>query len=66
MKKYKVIKDQQKLSDKEIEGFKSFSGLAESYQRATKRPTQPMYKNKWMFFAILVIVLLALWISGEI
>lgn len=66
MKKYKVIKENKKLSDGEIAKFRDFSALTQSYQRATKRPKEPLYKNKWMFIALVIIILLALWISGEL
>ncbi|HYG52421.1 MAG TPA: hypothetical protein VD905_16030 [Flavobacteriales bacterium] len=66
MKKYKVIKEKRQLTDDEIEGLKSFSQLTQSYQRATRRPTVPVYKNKWAFIALVIIVLLLLWISGEL
>ena len=66
MKKYKLIKESQPLTDKEVETFKSFSGLTEQYQRATKRPSQPIYKNKWAFIALVIIILLLLIMSGEI
>lgn len=66
MKKYKLIKEDRPLTDKEVESFKSFSGLTEQYQRATKRPTQPLYKNKWAFIALLIIILLILLIMGEL
>lgn len=66
MKKYKLIKENRPLTDKEVEAFKSFSGLTEQYQRATKRPRQPIYKNKWAFIALVIIILLTLIITGEI
>jgi hypothetical protein len=66
MKKYKVIKEDKKLSDTEIVKYRNFSELAQSYQRATKRPKEPLYKNKWMFIALVIIILLTLWICGEI
>lgn len=66
MKKYKIIKEHRPLTDKEMETFKSFSGLTEQYQRATKRPTQPLYKNKWAFIALVIIILLLLMIMDEI
>lgn len=65
MKKYKLIKDNS-VTDKEIEGFKNFSGLSQSYQRATKRSGVPLYKNKWAFIALVIIILLTLWITGEL
>lgn len=66
MKKYKIIKEDRTLTDREVEGYKSFSGLTEQYQRATKRPAQPIYKNKWAFIALVIIILLTLLITGEI
>ena len=73
MKKYKIIKDspdekgeKRQLTDDEIEGLKNFSQLTQSYQRATRRPEVPIYKNKWAFIAIVIIVLVVLWVMGEL
>jgi hypothetical protein len=66
MKKYKVIKEKRPLTDEEIEGLKNFSQLTQSYQRATRRPEVPIYRNKWAFIALVIIVLLVLWMTGEL
>jgi hypothetical protein len=67
MKKYKVIKGEKKqLTDDEVEGLKNFSQLTQSYQRATRRPEVPIYKNKWAFILLVIIVLIVLWITGEL
>ena len=67
MKKYKIIKgEKRQLTDDEIEGLKNFSQLTQSYQKATRRPETPIYKNKWAFIAIVIIVLVVLWMMGEL
>jgi AAA15 family ATPase/GTPase len=66
MKRYRLVKKHKtQLSEEEIIKLKSFTNLTQSYQRATRRPTVPLYKNKWAFIALLIIILLTLLLSGE-
>jgi hypothetical protein len=61
MRKYKVNRTgEQKLPSKEtIEKYKDFSRLSHEYDRLTKRPKVPLYKDKRMFLILLLIVLMA-------
>lgn len=65
MRKYKVNRTEStKVPSKEtIEKYKDFSRLRHEYDRYTKRPTKPIYKDKKLFFFILMIALLALILS---
>lgn len=67
MKRYKLVKKHSApLSEEEIMKLKSFTDLTQSYQRATRRPTVPIYKKPWAFIALVIIILLALILSGEL
>lgn len=68
MKKYKLNKDLKKeqLSDEEILKYKDFSRLTHHYDKVTKRPSKPLYKNPYMFFVLVLIILLALLLAGEL
>lgn len=61
MRKYKINRtSEQKLPSKEtIEKYKDFSRLSHEYDRLTKRPKVPLYKDKRMFLILLLIVLMA-------
>lgn len=65
MRSYKVNKDNKEtLPDKEtIEKYKDFSQLTHEYDRLTKRPKVPLYKDKKMFLVLLLIVLIAYLLS---
>lgn len=62
MRKYKVNRKKPvKLPSKEaMEKYKDFSRLRHEYDRYVKRPTKPIYKDKKLFFFILMIALMAL------
>lgn len=67
MKKYKLNKSNTKkpLSEEEISGFKDFNSLQKQYNEITK-PGKPLYKRPFLFFILVLIILLALLLSGEI
>jgi len=61
MKKYKLnTEDQKKLpSEKVILKHKNFNDLRMQYNEVTKRPKQPLYKNKRMFLLLVLIAVTA-------
>ena len=63
MKKYKIDKDQNQLSDKELSKFKDFSKLSASYEKMTRRP-KPLYRNPKAFFVLAMIAVVA-WLVAE-
>lgn len=58
MKKYKVNNDQQKPSKKEVQQYKNFAQLKHQYDRFTKRPKKPFYKDPKLFLGLVVIVII--------
>lgn len=59
MTKYKFHIDKPSLSDEKIEKHKDFKKLYYNYQRATKPLYKtPLYKDKKVFLALLLILLL--------
>ncbi|MBX7095750.1 MAG: hypothetical protein K1X56_13595 [Flavobacteriales bacterium] len=68
MKKYSIHKEEKgkAMSDEEILGYKDFSRLHHRYEEVTKRPKQPLYKNPYLFFVLVLIILLALMLAGEL
>jgi hypothetical protein len=68
MKRYKLnkVNTSHQLSDEEIIRYKNFSRLHHQYDKITKRPAKPLYKNPIAFFILVLIILLALLLSGEI
>jgi len=60
MRKYTINKeDKPKVPSKEtIEKYKDFSRLSHEYDRLTKRPKLPLYKDKKMFLVLLLILLI--------
>ena len=65
MRKFEVNKDKkQKLPTKEeMAKYKDFARLSHEYDNVIKRPKKPLYKDKRMFFILLLIVLLAYLLS---
>ncbi len=65
MRKYKINRTQNvKLPSKEaMAKHKSFGRLWHEYDRVTKRPTKPIYKDKKLFFILLFIALMAMILS---
>jgi uncharacterized membrane protein YwzB len=68
MRKYKVNRTgENKVPSKEtIEKYKDFSRLSHTYDKYTKRPKVPIYKDKKMFLFILIVVLLAYLIAESV
>ena len=66
MKKYKINKTKKaRISEKEILKYKNFNRLSHAYQKMTKRPRIPLYKNPKAFLVLVIIALLA-WVLAEI
>ena len=65
MTKYKINRDQEPKipSKEEMEKYKDFSRLSANYDKFTKRPKLPLYKDKRFFLAILIIALIAYLLS---
>ena len=61
MKEYKINKDQAPKvpSSETIAKYKNFRHLSHEYDRLTKRPRVPIYKDKKAFLVLLLIVLIA-------
>jgi len=71
MKKYTLNKDKKEdfnktevPSDAVINKYKSFDQLRTSYEDVTKRPNQPLYKNKKLFLFLILIAVVA-WVISE-
>lgn len=59
MKEYKINNDKKSIPPKEvIQQKKDFGKLFHEYEKITKRPKKPIYKNKKYFFFLLLIALL--------
>ena len=60
MRKYKVNREQPvKMPSKEaIEKYKDFSRLRHEYDDYVKRPKKPLYKDRKMYWFILLILLI--------
>lgn len=66
MRSYKLNKDKKdKLpSDEVILKYKNFNQLRTTYEDITKRPAQPLYKNRKLFMLLLLIGL-TIWMIYE-
>ena len=66
MRKYKINRNKERklpphaVSDK----FKDFDKIRMQYGDITKRPKQPLYKNKKLFMLLILIALVA-WVVSE-
>ena len=66
MRKYKINRDKERklpphaVSDK----FKDFDKIRMQHGDITKRPKQPLYKNKKLFMLLILIALVA-WVVSE-
>ncbi len=59
MKKYKLNKDERDITIQEIEQFKNFKKFKANYEDVVRnRHKLPLYKNKKMLLAILMILLI--------
>ncbi len=67
MTKYKLNNDASPSvpSDQEIESTKDFGKLRANYDKVTKRPTQPLYKNPIAFFVLVIVIIILLLLTGE-
>ena len=65
MRKYKINRTnkEQTPTSESIAKRKNFRKLWHEYDRYTKRPTKPIYKDKKLFFFLLMIALMALILS---
>jgi len=65
MTKYKINRDKEskKPSKSDVEKYKNFSVLSANYDKFTKRPKLPLYKDKRFFLALLISALIAYLIS---
>lgn len=58
MKKYKINNDKKKPSKKDVEKMKDFSQIKHRYDRLTKRPKKPLYKNPKFFLGLLLVLII--------
>ena len=65
MTKYKINRDQEPKTptQEQMEKYKDFSRLTANYDKFTKRPKLPLYKNKRFFLALIIIALIAYLLS---
>ena len=66
MTKYKINRDQKETSvptKEQMQKYKDFSHLKANYDKATKRPKKPIYKDKRFFLGLLIIVIIAYLLS---
>lgn len=67
MREYKLNKDKKKEAaptDEVINKHKNFDQLRVQYEDVVKRPKLPLYKNRKLFFFLLLIGLVA-WLVAE-
>lgn len=58
MKKYTIHNEQSSPSDEAITKQKDFGKLLGNYEKVTKRPKKPIYKDpKYLLFIVLLLVL---------
>lgn len=59
MAKYKIENNENKISDAEIDKHKDFSKLVANYDQAKNLHQKPLYryKNRFIFLAIVLIIL---------
>lgn len=68
MKEFKINRDKEpKLPSKEtMAKYKDYSRLSHEYDRLTKRPKVPLYKDKRMFIVLLIILLITYLVSQAV
>ncbi len=69
MREYKVNRDPNKStvpSKEQIDKHKDFATLSHKYEKLTKRPKKPLYKDPKLFIALVVIVIVAYLITEVI
>lgn len=66
MKKYKLNNDKKnEPTPAQIKKYKDFSTVAHNYQRLTKRPKKPLYRDPKIFILILLLGLIFLLVFME-
>jgi hypothetical protein len=67
MTKYKLNTDPNENipSQEEIDATKDFGRLRANYDKVTKRPTVPLYKNPIAFFVLVIVIIILLLLTGE-
>ncbi|PHR47620.1 MAG: hypothetical protein COA32_06590 [Fluviicola sp.] len=66
MKKYKLNNDKKKEpTPAQIKKYKDFSTVAHNYQRLTKRPKKPLYRDPKFFILIILLGLIFLLVFME-
>ena len=63
-KRYRIKVGNTGVPDEVINNHKDFRALITDYQKVTKRPRQPLYKNPKVFLALVLIALLAWLLSS--
>ena len=63
MKKHRINKEDDLPSDEEISNYKDFGKLSHSYDKVTKRPKRPLYKDPKAFLGLLLIVIVVYIVS---
>ena len=61
MRKYQVNRDKEKAklpSKEKMQQYKDFSKLSHRYEKLTKRPKKPLYKDPKIFIALILIVVI--------
>jgi hypothetical protein len=68
MIKYKLNKNLsgQVPTDADIEASKDFARLHANYDKVTKRPKVPLYKNPIAFFILVIIIIILLLLTGDL
>lgn len=68
MTKYKINRDTEpkKPSKAEMDKYKDFNALNANYDKFVKRPKLPLYKDKRVFLALVIIGLIAYLISQNL
>tara|TARA_R100000951_G_scaffold112220_1_gene112273 strand:+ start:170 stop:418 length:249 start_codon:yes stop_codon:yes gene_type:complete len=66
MKKYKLNNDKKKEpTPAQINKYKDFSTVAHNYQRLTKRPKKPLYRDPKFFILLVLLGLIFLLVFME-
>jgi len=64
--KYKINRDPKDPSvptKEQMRKYKNFSQIKANYDKTTKRPKKPLYKDKRFFLGLLIIVIIAYLLS---
>ena len=69
MREYKVNRDPNKSkvpTKEQMDKYKDFSRLSHKYDKLTKRPKKPLYKDPKVFIALVLLVVVAYLITEVI